>query len=209
MKPRDRREKQRQDLREKILSAARELLLAEGITGFSMRKLAAKVGYTATAIYSYFADRDDVLRAIMDADCVALRRAMDDAASEADPLVRIRKMGLAYVGFGFQHPDHYRLLMLTTHDPNLIDSNDPRRTDPAQDAYALLRQAAADCVAARRCRPEFKDPEQLAQMFWSAVHGIVALHLTHGNDPVFQWRPAVPTASLLIDAIVRGLALPK
>ena len=59
-----------------------------------MRNLAAEVGYSATAIYSYFADKDAVLKALMDADCVALRRALDDAAAEPDPVEkRVRKMG--------------------------------------------------------------------------------------------------------------------
>ena len=99
MKSSERKELQRLDTAGKILSAARELLLSHGIAGLTMRSLATKVGYSPTAIYSYFTDKDAVLRALMDADCVALRRAMDTATPEPDPIERVRKMGLAYVGF--------------------------------------------------------------------------------------------------------------
>src|SRR5829696_9883196 len=113
MKPSERKERHRQDLTDKILAAARALLLSHGVAGLSMRNLAAKVGYSATAIYSYFADKNAVLRALLDADCEALRRAMDDAATEPDPIERLRRLGRAYVDFGFRNPDHYRVLMMT------------------------------------------------------------------------------------------------
>jgi len=208
MKSSERKELQRLDTAEKILSAARELLLSQGIAGLTMRSLATKVGYSPTAIYSYFTDKDAVLRALMDADCVALRRAMDTATPEPDPIERVRKMGLAYVGFGLRYPDHYRVLMMTEHDPALHDLNDPRRGDPTQDSYALLRQAVADGLAAGRYRTEFTDLDQLVQIIWAGVHGIVSLHLNLGRDPWFHWSPVGPTAALMIDTIIRGLTAP-
>jgi AcrR family transcriptional regulator len=45
----ERRTQQKQETREKILEACRELLLTEGLR-LNMRKLAAKIGYSATAI---------------------------------------------------------------------------------------------------------------------------------------------------------------
>ncbi|HYH65211.1 MAG TPA: TetR/AcrR family transcriptional regulator, partial [Urbifossiella sp.] len=102
MKSSDRKEQHRQELTDKILGAARDILLSQGVAGLSMRNLAAKVGYSATAIYSYFADKKAVLRAVLDADCEALHGAMDDAAAEADPVERLRRMGRAYVEFGLR-----------------------------------------------------------------------------------------------------------
>jgi hypothetical protein len=90
----------------------------------------------------------------------------------------------------------------------VIDPNDTRRGDPAQDAYALLRQAVADGIAAGRYRPEFTNPDQIAQMLWAGLHGIVSLHLNLGRDPWFNWRPAEETALRLIDVTLRGLTAP-
>jgi AcrR family transcriptional regulator len=173
-----------------------------------MRNLAAKVGYSATAIYSYFADKNAVLRALLDADCETLRRAMDDAAAVADPVERLRQMGRAYVVFGFEHPDHYRVLMMTPAEPGVMDDN-PRKGDPARDAYALLRQSAADGIRIGRFRPDFTDADQLAQVIWAGVHGIVSLYLNLGREPWFNWRPVEETALTLIDVILRGLTAPN
>ncbi len=207
MKSSERKERHRQDLTDKILVAARELLLSQGVAGLSMRNLAAKVGYSATAIYSYFADKNAVLRALLDADCGALRRALDDAAVEPDPVERLRKFGRAYVEFGLRNPGHYRVLMMTEAVPGVMDDN-PSRGDPAQDAYALLRQAAADALRAGRLRPEFTDADQLAQLIWAGVHGIVSLSLNLGREPWFNWRPVEETAHRLIDVTLRGLTAP-
>jgi hypothetical protein len=116
-------------------------------------------------------------------------------------------MGRAYVDFGFRNPGHYRVLLMTEAEPGVMDDN-PRRGDPAQDAYALLRQAAADAIRAGRVRPEFTDPDQLAQLIWAGVHGIVSLHLNLGREPWFNWRPVEDTAHRLIDVILRGLTVP-
>lgn len=207
MKSSERKEQQREETANRILAAARELLLSQGVDGFSMRNLAAKVGYSATAIYSYFADKNAVLRAVLDADCAALRQAMDEAAQEVDPIERLRKLGRGYVEFGFRNPSHYRMLMMTEAVPGVMDAN-PRRGDPAQDAYALLRQAVADAIKARRFRKEFSDADQVAQLIWSGVHGIVSLYLNLGGEAWFNWRPVQETAHRLIDVTLRGLTAP-
>jgi AcrR family transcriptional regulator len=60
-----RREQQRENLRRTILTAAGELCLAHGYEGFSLRQVAERIGYSATTIYRYFANKDDLLFAIV------------------------------------------------------------------------------------------------------------------------------------------------
>ena len=47
--------------RDKILAAAVELYLQDGIDGFSMRKLAKQVGVTAPALYRHYDGKEHVL----------------------------------------------------------------------------------------------------------------------------------------------------
>jgi AcrR family transcriptional regulator len=209
MTAQSRREQQRLETRDKILNAARALLLADGIAGLTMRKLADRVGYTPTALYYHFEDKDAVLRALMDADCTALRRGLDRAGKVDDPVERLRVMGAAYIDFALKNPDVYTFMMLLRRDPDVVlDPASVRKGDPAQDGYAFLKQAAADGIASGRFRPEFADPDQLAQVIWSGVHGLVSLHLTLGKDPWFDLRPVRPTGKLLIEAMLRGVVKP-
>jgi hypothetical protein len=79
------------------------------------------------------------------------------------------------------------------------------RSNPDQDAYAFLRATVAEAIAAGRLREECDDPDAVAQILWSGVHGLVSLHLTKGDDPCLPFRPVKATAKLMVDTTVRGL----
>ena len=55
----ERRERQKEHLREEILEAARELFLKEGVENVSMRAIAKRIEYSPTTIYLYFKDKWD------------------------------------------------------------------------------------------------------------------------------------------------------
>jgi AcrR family transcriptional regulator len=52
---------------DRIIVAARDLLITEGAAAVSMRRVAAAVGITPRAIYKHFADREAVLKHVADA----------------------------------------------------------------------------------------------------------------------------------------------
>ena len=79
------------------------------------------------------------------------------------------------------------------------------RGDPDQDAYAFVRATIAEALAAGLFRDDHDDPDLLSQVFWSGVHGVVALHLIMGEDTWVQWRPVEDVARTAIDLIIRGL----
>jgi AcrR family transcriptional regulator len=203
MQPADRDDHNR-EVKRRILDAARELLLAAGVDGFSMRKLGAKIGYTATGIYHHFPDKRAVLTALLDADFKAFRAGLGRIGRVDDPIERLRKMGLAYVEFAAEHRDHYRLMFMTSSLP-CADESRIARGDPAEDAYAFLRQAVAEGLAARRFRPEFRDADELAQVIWAGVHGLVSLHIAKGNDDWVPWKALRPAFRKMNDALIRGV----
>jgi AcrR family transcriptional regulator len=206
MSPVDREEHNRQ-VKQKILSAARALLLSEGIDGFSMRKLAARIGYTATGIYHHFADKQEVLQALLDADFTAFRNALGRIGRVDDPIERIQRMGREYVNFAEKYPDHYRLVFMTP--PTTHMEGGLKRGDPSEDAYAFVSKSVAEALQAGRFRPEYKDVDELAQIIWAGVHGLVSLHIAKGKDPWVPWRPLKPTFARLSDALFRGLLKPE
>src|SRR5262245_20135594 len=108
------RERRKAQTREKILAAGRELLLSDGFHGFSMRKLAAKVNYTATALYAHFPDKEALLGELVENEFIKLRRVFDETCQIADPIERLRMKGLTFVRFALEHPDAYKFLFMNT-----------------------------------------------------------------------------------------------
>ena len=108
-----RRKQQQEDLRAKILDAARELFVNEGVEAVSMRKVADKIGYSATTLYNYFDDKEALLYALCDADFGTLHEMFKKVGKIADPIERLRKMGQTYITFALRYPSHYRFMFMT------------------------------------------------------------------------------------------------
>ena len=199
----ERRERERGETRRKILDAARRMFVQQGYEGTTMRAIAAKIGYTPTAIYHHFKDKDALVAELSALDFRALTQALQRVSSIADPVVRFDKMGEEYVEFGLTHPMQYQFMFMTRRPQN--GALDVTRGDPGAQCYDFLRQTCSDVIATGRLRPQFSDADELAQIAWGSLHGLVALQVTRNDDPAFEWRDVRQTAARMRDALIRGM----
>ncbi len=200
-----RRERERAETRRKILEAARRMFVQHGYEATTMRAIAAKIGYTPTAIYHHFRDKEALLTELSTQDFRALAQAFQQIGQVADPVERLRRIGKAYVEFGLKHPMHYRLMFMTPH-PRVNDAKHGIvQGDPSQDAYAFLVQTCEQAIASGRFRPELQDPHEVAQILWSSRHGLVSLRIAKEHDDWVQWRDVQTTATRLQDVMFTGL----
>lgn len=205
MGPKDRRERQKQETREKILDAARELFVQHGYDAVTMRKLAEKIEYSPTAIYVHFKDKEALLQELCDHDFASLAQQFARIARVVDPVERLRQTGRAYAAFGLGKPNHYRLMFMTPHPPMDPEESQVTKGDPGEDAYAFLVSIVRECMATKRFRSDLRDADLVAQTVWAGVHGVVSLHITQRDNPWIRWRSAEKTARLMTDVLVDGL----
>lgn len=203
MGSKERRERERVATRRKILEAAREMFVKKGYEATTMRAIAERVEYTPTAIYHHFRDKDALLVELCAIDFRALADAFQRIGRVADPIERLGKIGEAYVEFALAHPMQYQLMFMTRRPVGSM--NALTRGDPGQDAYAFLRQTCGEAIATGRLRPEFADPDALAQMAWGTVHGLVSLHIVKSHDKWIDWRDVRSTARSAGESMIRGL----
>lgn len=201
----ERRQREREEVRVKILDAARELFATEGYDAVTMRRVAQAIEYSPTALYFHFKDKETLIRELCYEDFHALTRVFQRIAREPDPVERLRRIGQAYVEFGLDNPNHYRLMFMTPRAHDAVLDEEMGKGNPEEDAYAFLHATVADGVAKGCFRPEFADPHLIAQAAWSATHGVISLHIAKCTDPWVDWRPAKKTAQLVIDALIDGL----
>ncbi len=203
MGSRERRARQRAETRKMILEAARELFVSVGYEGTTMRAIAERIEYTPTAIYHHFRNKQALLAELCRADLTPLLTAMECIDAVADPVERLRRLCEAYVSFGLTHPMHYQLMFMTrlpkTDDADAIPS------DPLENTYRLLCDTCAAVIESGQVHPEFTDPEELAQMLWSAMHGVLALHIVKKEGAKIEWRDPHAAAIRLRDSLLRGL----
>lgn len=200
MGTKERRERERAETREKILDAAREMFATRGVEATTMRAIAERIEYTPTAIYHHFKDKDELILEICHADFARLGRQFSSMERIDDPIERLRRIGRAYVEFAIAFPHHYRMMFMTT-----IPAHEHPEKNPEEDAYGFLVATTREGIEKGLFRPELTDAEELAQITWGGVHGLISLHLAKCHDPWIDWRDLRRTSEKAIDALVRGL----
>jgi AcrR family transcriptional regulator len=195
----ERRDQQRSDVRQAMLDAAEALFLEQGYQGFSMRQVAERIGYSATALYLHFANKDDLLFTVADEGFVRFGDQLRAAAAPAtDPLQRLEQLGRAYVAFGLANPTSYRLMFIERAD-FLLGCRAGEDT-PRVSTLGIVEQTIREGIATGALGPG--DPAVLADALWTAVHGVVALHIAM---PVFDKPRASAAAEAALRLIISGL----
>ena len=175
-----RRDTQKQELREAILQAASDLFLEQGYDGFSLRAVAERISYSATTIYLYFKDKDELLFAVVDEGFRTFTAALAAAAeSVAEPVARIQAIGQAYIDFGLSHPAHYRLMFMQR--PDFLLSYRPGECEPRIHGFGALQDAVRQAIDAGALPGG--DADAYSDALWAMVHGVVALAV---SIPVFD-----------------------
>jgi AcrR family transcriptional regulator len=201
---RARRDREKAETRRMILEAARELFTSEGYAQTSMRRIADQIGYTATAIYHHFQDKDALLNELCLNDFRALSDALRRMDQLPDPITRLRVMGENYVRFALSHPQQFRFMFLVERP---IPGPEKVTIDAGEDGYSFLLNNIREAIDRGLLRPELTDAEMVAQLVWSGVHGLAAIHLMAPgkSHPWMDVRDPDETAKLLIDVVLRGL----
>jgi len=204
----ERREREKQELRRKILDTARDLFVNEGYEAVSMRRIAQKIEYSPTAIYLHFKDKEALFHELCQSDFLRLAQALGQLSEIKDPIEQIRRIGRAYLDFSLEYPNHYRLMFMTPHPTPPPGEAMKNKGNPEEDAYAALKTVVEAAIKAGRFRPEMKDAELISQTLWAGVHGVASLQIAKHNDSWVEWRSITRRAEMMIDALLYGLLRP-
>ncbi len=202
----ERRERERSETRDKILDAARELFSEHGYDRVSMRQVAEKIEYSPTAIYVHFADKEDLFHELCNEDFARLAEEFQKTPLPTDPVERIKQIGRSYIAFGLRHPNHYKLMFMTSHPPaELTESDQEIKGNPEVDAYAMLMQTVHEAMAEGRFRADLSNADLIAQTLWAGVHGVISLDIAKRCDLWVEWRPFQERQEAMLDAVLRGM----
>jgi len=188
-----------------ILEAARDLFLRDGLQGMTMRKIAAAVGISAPAIYKHYADKDEILRRVVDLGRERFASFLVRGLKGETPKERLLLTGESYVEFGLTEPRDYQV-MFTVWDKLKPGVHAPGN----QGGHASLLQFSLDRV--RECLPPGApaspaDVFELGLMFWAECHGLVTLYISGGGSgfmPLDQYREiSKRQLRRLVEAVLR------
>jgi AcrR family transcriptional regulator len=161
-----------QRFRHSLCEVAARLFAEQGYAGVTLRALSAELGCSPMTPYRYFENKQAIFDAVRQA---SFERFADSQAAAARgarrPDDRLPELGRAYARFALEEPSAYRIMFEL--DPPEVPA--PATPPPAEHrAWTVMRDAVADAVA---CGALDGDPDTLAHLFWSGMHGLVSLHL--------------------------------
>jgi AcrR family transcriptional regulator len=190
-------------LRAEIMAAAEKLLIQTGDEGaVSIRAIADAAGVTPPSIYLHFADKTELLAAVCEARFQDFDRYLEEASAGIDdPLEALRARGRAYVRFGLENPEHYRILFMTR--PGSERPQQGIEHLPGMTAFSHLVENVARGMDAGVITPG--DPFLVATGLWSNVHGVTSLLIAR---PDFPWPDLDRLMDHVLGVAVRGLQPP-
>lgn len=163
------------DLRQAILTAALDVIAAEGPSALSLRDLARRAGVSHAAPAHHFKDRAGLLTAVATEGFDLLAAALAEAGNLNDA-------GVRYVRFAAEHPAHFTVMF----QPDLHRPDDPELLAAKDRAGAGLRAGVAGVPAGGRG----PDQRLAGVAAWSLAHGFATLLLSHNlAGPIGEQDP--------------------
>lgn len=155
-----------------ILEAARDILAGGGLEALSMRALAAKVGLSATAIYHWFDNKDELVDRVVAHGFRRSEAYMRKAIEDLPPgsMERVTALGEAYIRFALENQAYFKIIFA-------IQTPAPRQIEdvPGQGGYRVLRQCVVEAMEAGNMRR--LEPDLVVLYLWSVVHGLVTIFM--------------------------------
>lgn len=163
--------------RQAILDAALSIVHEEGPDGLSMRTLADRIDYSPAGLYEYFGSKEEIITEVCDEGHRRLADYMLEVASSLPAADYLGGIGLAYIRFALENPDHF-LLMFSS--PQMAgDATVDALPKESESSYGILLQGIQRGIdeGAFRARPGFGLSE-MGYAAWTLVHGIAMLRVT-------------------------------
>lgn len=166
----ERRQRQRRQLREGILGAAREIASSEGWRAVTIRKIAGLVEYSPPVIYEYFDSKDEILLELVRQGYAEQLEAVERAGRSArDPEEALLGVGRAWLDFAFESPDLYQVMY------GLGGVSFPV-TELQKEGEKIAKAIGQTIEEALKVNgKEAEDVRDKVMLLWGMAHGLVSL----------------------------------
>ncbi|HYD81318.1 MAG TPA: TetR/AcrR family transcriptional regulator [Paucimonas sp.] len=168
----------RDSLRQGMLDAATRLLVEEGPSALTVRRVAEAVNCSTTLLYSFFGGKDGLSNELYLEACARLKGELEavrgaDARQEADDgLATIRAHARAYHQFAKRNPSYYMVLFGDA-IAGFVPPVESRKT--GRESLTVVEEAFARCMRDGVLPPS--NPTTAARLLWAAMHGVISLEL--------------------------------
>jgi AcrR family transcriptional regulator len=197
----ERRARDKDALRQKILEAAVELFVQNGYESVTMRGIADRIEYSASTIYLYFKNKTEIVGAICSETFETLIEGLEEIESRNLPPLDQLIAGLrCYIAFGLDHPHQYQIVFGPTPD-EYSELEEPNKL--GMQALEYLGRCIAKCRDAGIFPPGDSMSDAIA--VWMQLHGATAVLISDHGKYKFPWPSKEALIDRTIELLVCGL----
>src|SRR5690349_14404073 len=98
--------------RERIVKTAHRLLHESVVNSISMRKVADRIGVSATAIYRHYRNKEALLDAVTEESFEIFADYLATGRAKTPPIAGLRALCQRLLDFALDHPDRYDFLFV-------------------------------------------------------------------------------------------------
>lgn len=169
----ERKERDRVDMKELILNSAHQLFIDKGFDEVSIRNIAEAIEYSPATIYLYFKDKNEIFHALHGEAFKVFNQFVADVFTIKDPFKRLVAMGEKYMEFTFKYPKYYTIMFIAE-APMQCDQGSEGWIEGSR-ALEALEGIVADCMKEGLLKKQPIKP--MAFTIWSYMHGMCSLVL--------------------------------
>jgi AcrR family transcriptional regulator len=198
----ERKERDKQEMRLRILETAQQIFIEEGFEKASIRAIADRIEYSPATIYLYFKDKNELFFSVHELGFEKLIEEMTNAIEGiTDPVEELRARGFAYMKFAFQNPEMYDLMFIQNAPMESMKDSDIWVC--GHKCFALLFETIQRCLDTNSIR--INNLHIAVMSIWSFMHGLVSLKIRNR----FQKFEGVDVDELMKSSVEQMIQLLK
>lgn len=176
--PKERRQRNRQEMQENILDIARNLMREKGVAALSLNEIARQLGMKTPSLYVYYANKMALYDALFRRGIELFAQRMAASIEQGGPLFeKLQRAMEAYMAFAIENPELYQLVFERP-VPGFVPSEESMAA--SLETLQAARDEMAEALDAGELATDLP-AEAAFDLTAAMMHGLTSLHMA--NEP--------------------------
>ncbi len=169
----ERKEREKNEMQEKILLSASEIMKSEGIEGISIRKIAEKIEYSPAIVYHYFKDKEDIINNLILNNYQKILNVLSSSEKHGNnPEELLRQKLQNFIEVAVSMGEEYKIFMVSG-SPEILSRTSVLYKNASADRPAV--ELLSKCLREILSGSKYDDirVELVAQVIWASTFGLI------------------------------------
>jgi AcrR family transcriptional regulator len=168
----ERKQRQKNEVKSSILCAARQLVIEEGWSSLSIRKIADAIEYSVPVIYDHFENKEAIqLEFAREGFRILGEKIQEARDNHLEPSKQIEAMAMSYWDFAFTNKEFYQIMFGVG-----MPTCDMAMKVPEMETFRQLMQSSIQELISGSSQPEVNKFLKFYSL-WSMLHGLVSINM--------------------------------